>query len=152
MTRALFCAIRKTYKNGATDNLFSLISYSVGDKETSFSKGRTSKVMYMNEKLVPEAMVLSKKIELATRFKLYHEKYASENFQVMNYGIGGKISGHADSQGETVEKSVEVEGRPGKLHSYTVGEKKDSTKRYLWSKTTLITAGVGGAGVEHIFS
>ena len=98
--------------NQLTIKIF-LIPYSVGDKETSFSKGRTSKVMYMNEKLVPEAMVLSKKIELATRFKLYHEKYASENFQVMNYGIGGKISGHADSQGETVEKTMEVEGRPG---------------------------------------
>ena len=104
--------------------------------------------MYMNEKLVPEAMVLSKKIELATRFKLYHEKYASENFQVMNYGIGGKISGHADSQGETVEKSVEVEGRPGKLHSYTVGEKKDSTKRYLWSKTILTIGSVCWPGVD----
>ena len=41
--------------------------YSVGDKETSFSKGRTSKVMYMNEKRWPEAMVLSKKIQMATR-------------------------------------------------------------------------------------
>ena len=31
----------------------------------------------------------------------------------------------------------------------TVGGKKDSTKRYLWSKTTLITDGEGGAGEDH---
>ena len=33
---------------------------------------------------------------------------------------------------------------------HTVGEKKDSTKRYLWSKTTLITGGVGGAWVDPV--
>ena len=52
--------------------------------------------MYMNEKLVPMAMILSKKITLATRYKMKEEKYASENFQVMNYGMGGLISVHAD--------------------------------------------------------
>ena len=31
---------------------------------------------------------------------------------------------------------------------YTVGEKKDSTKRYLWSKTILTTGSVGGPGVD----
>ena len=31
--------------------------------------------------------------------------------------------------------------------TYTVGELKDSTKRYLWSKTTLIASSVSGAGV-----
>ena len=30
----------------------------------------------------------------------------------------------------------------------TVGEKKDSTKRYLWSKTILTTGSVGGPGVD----
>ena len=58
----------------------------VGRKQKSFSKQRTSKVMYMNEHLIPEAMSLSRRIELATRIKLYNEKYASENYQVMNYG------------------------------------------------------------------
>ena len=36
--------------------------YIDGGKDKSFSKGRTSKVMYMNEKLVPEADAVSKKI------------------------------------------------------------------------------------------
>ena len=62
----------------------------------SYSMGRTSKVKYANERLVPETMVLSKRIELSTRFNLFHEHYASENYQIMNYGIGGKISSHLD--------------------------------------------------------
>ena len=52
----------------------------------------------MNEILVPEAMVLSKKISEITRYRLKEERYASENFQIMNYGIGGKISIHVDSE------------------------------------------------------
>ena len=64
-----------------------------------FSKLRTSKVMYMNENLVKEAMILSRRIELVTKSKLSHEQYASENFQIMNYGIGGKISQHTDTSG-----------------------------------------------------
>ena len=71
--------------------------YTSNGSYDNFSKGRTSKVKYANERLVPEAMVLSKKIELATKFNLYHEDYASENYQIMNYGIGGTISPHVDS-------------------------------------------------------
>ena len=56
--------------------------------------------MYINEKLTSKAMKLSKSIELALKLRLSHEKYASENFQIMNYGIGGKISPHIDSDNE----------------------------------------------------
>ena len=42
-------------------------------------------------------MALSRKIERATKFNLYNEKFASENYQIMNYGIGGTISPHVDS-------------------------------------------------------
>ena len=69
------------------------------EKVSSYTQYRTSKVMYMNELLVPEAMDLSRKISQLTRFRLKEEKYASENFQVMNYGIGGKITCHLDSSG-----------------------------------------------------
>lgn len=55
--------------------------------------------MYMNEVLVPEAMKLSEKISQITRYRLKDEKYGSENFQIMNYGIGGRISLHLDSIG-----------------------------------------------------
>ena len=73
------------------------------------SKQRTSKVMYMNEYLETVAMTLSKKIELATHFRLYKEMYASENYQVMNYGIGGQISQHTDSPGIIFKKDYREE-------------------------------------------
>ena len=56
--------------------------------------------MYINEKLSSKDMKVSKSIELALKLRLSHEKYASENFQIMNYGIGGKISPHIDSDNE----------------------------------------------------
>ena len=72
----------------------------------------------MNEKIVPAAMKISKRIELATRLNLYTDKYSSENYQVMNYGIGGKITPHLDSRGvrydqnltdeNTMQKSTEM--------------------------------------------
>ena len=73
--------------------------FTVGAESQGYSKLRTSKVMYMNEKLIPKAMELSKNVELAMRFRLSHERFASENFQIMNYGLGGMISGHVDSHG-----------------------------------------------------
>ena len=33
------------------------------------------------------------------RFNLYEQNLDSENYQLMNYGIGGTISGHVDSSG-----------------------------------------------------
>ena len=67
--------------------------------EKSYSKKRTSKVMYMNELLVPEVMKVSTKIEMITKLFLKSDQYASENYQAMNYGIGGKISSHVDTMG-----------------------------------------------------
>ena len=71
--------------------------YLVNGKEKEFSKFRTSKVMYINEMYDQEVLRISKTIQYITRMKLYHERFASENYQVMNYGIGGKISPHLDS-------------------------------------------------------
>ena len=53
----------------------------------------------MNEYLETVAMTLSKKIELATHFRLYKEMYVSENFQIMVLEDGGQISQHSDSPG-----------------------------------------------------
>jgi hypothetical protein len=55
--------------------------------------------MYQNELREVSARSLSDKIEKATRLNLYSNNLDSENFQVMNYGIGGTISGHVDSTG-----------------------------------------------------
>lgn len=53
----------------------------------------------MNEYRVQEAMSLSNRIQNATLFDIHKENFDSENYQVMNYGIGGTISGHVDSNG-----------------------------------------------------
>ena len=74
--------------------------YVVGKSTVKYSKLRTSKVMYQNERLVEDVMPISDRIEWLTQLKLKHEQFASENFQLMNYGIGGKISPHVDVQGE----------------------------------------------------
>ena len=56
----------------------------------------------MNEHKENAAKKLSDKIEKATRFRLYSDNLDSENYQVMNYGIGGTISGHVDSPGSAL--------------------------------------------------
>ena len=87
-----FVSVRESdnVKNLTKGNLITT-PYITRGGENEFSKERTSKVMYLNELLVPEAMAVSKKVELATRFRLKHEYYASENYQVMNYGNFLKI-------------------------------------------------------------
>lgn len=47
---------------------------------------------------------ISRRIELVTRFNVSGEKYASENFKVMNYGLGGTIQKHWDSTGNFSSK------------------------------------------------
>ena len=42
---------------------------------------------------------LTKRIQLVTRFNLLTEKYSSENYKVMNYGLGGTLQRHWDSVG-----------------------------------------------------
>ena len=73
--------------------------YNQFGKRKQFTKDRTSKMKYMNESLVPEVMNFSKRIELAMKLNLLHEPFASENFQIMNYGLGGKIAYHFDETG-----------------------------------------------------
>ncbi len=53
----------------------------------------------MNEKVYDIADKLSDRIELSMKFQL-KQKFASENYQVMNYGLGGSIVGHVDSIGK----------------------------------------------------
>jgi len=45
------------------------------------------------------AKKLSERVQLAMMFNICKKYLDSENYQVMNYGIGGAISGHLDSEG-----------------------------------------------------
>ena len=62
----------------------------------------------MSDHKVEVVRIVSDRIEGAMRFKLYSEEFASENYQTMNYGIGGTISGHVDSMGKTWSKEIAV--------------------------------------------
>ncbi len=57
--------------------------------------------MYMNEADYKIADRLSDRINLAMKFNV-KPKFGSENYQVMNYGLGGSIVGHIDSIGNYV--------------------------------------------------
>lgn len=65
------------------------------------TNARTSKMMYLSEQTNSDALTFTKRIQMITRFNLSNEPYASENFKVMNYGIGGKVQGHWDSTGNS---------------------------------------------------
>ena len=60
----------------------------------AYSRWRTSKVMYMNERLNYNAMEISRNIELVTNCVLSRKKYDSENFQVLknNQNLTGFFS------------------------------------------------------------
>ena len=55
--------------------------------------------MYMNEKIYPSANAFSKRLNLALKFNVTSQ-FGSENYQVMNYGLGGTIVSHLDSTGK----------------------------------------------------
>ena len=50
--------------------------------------------------------VLPRKVTQITRYRMKEEQFASENYQIMNYGIGGRISMHLDSVGKIFKKLV----------------------------------------------
>ena len=67
-----------------------------GKTVLAYTRRRSSKVVYQSESLRPVLERTSRRINLATKFVLTGEKMASENYQVMNYGMGGTIKVHTD--------------------------------------------------------
>ena len=80
------------------------------DGPSNFSKERTSKIMYLNELFEKNMLTVSKKIEMVTQTYLKNEACASENYQIMNYGLGGKISPHVDSIGRQFQEKDNLSG------------------------------------------
>ena len=68
------------------------------------STARTSKMTYLNDLKKDKLQQITKRIQLLTRFSLMSEKFASENYKIMNYGLGGKVQGHWDSTGNITGK------------------------------------------------
>ena len=79
--------------------------YAVGNKNLDFSYDRTSKIHYLSERTDNLTRRLTKRLELSMAYNMFltDRPYTSENYQIMNYGIGGKIGLHLDGdpQGET---------------------------------------------------
>ena len=65
-----------------------------------FSYDRISKVHYLSERTDNLTWRITKRLELAMAYNLYiaDRPYTSENYQIMNYGIGGQISLHLDDR------------------------------------------------------
>merc|ERR1719150_2040944 len=73
--------------------------YLTGQELQEFSYDRTSKVHYLSERTDNLTRRLTKRLELAMAYNIYvaDRPYVSENYQIMNYGIGGKIGLHLDT-------------------------------------------------------
>ena len=57
--------------------------YLIGEIEKKFSKLRVSKIKYINELQDENALKISQKIEMATKFVLFQTLFDSENYQVI---------------------------------------------------------------------
>ena len=82
--------------------------YLVGGKLQRYSGRRTSKLLYMSEASLPDLSAVTARLERATRFSLTGHRLDAENYQVMNYGVGGSIDVHRDSEGLAVAGSTEA--------------------------------------------
>ena len=84
--------------------------YNVNNIQQESSNLRSSKVHYESERTLGLIRRISKRLELATGFKVFLEDrpYTAENYQVMNYGLGGKISLHSD--GNEMAEDAKVGG------------------------------------------
>ena len=82
--------------------------YAAGNKLLDFSYDRTSKVHYLSERTDNLTQRLSKRLGLAMAYNIYLDDrpYTSENFQIMNYGIGGKIGLHLDTSNAAQENGI----------------------------------------------
>jgi prolyl 4-hydroxylase len=70
----------------------------VAGRVEAYTGRRSSKVVYQSEALSPVLAAMSRTTERVTGLRLTGEKFASENWQVMNYGLGGTIRVHTDVQ------------------------------------------------------
>jgi prolyl 4-hydroxylase len=73
---------------------------------------RTSKVTYRSERQLPALADWSARLERATGLRLRTDKFDSENYQIMNYGLGGAILAHRDSDDVSLDDPTFSESWP----------------------------------------
>ena len=94
---------------------------------------RTSKVVYRSEAGVPALEKTSRRLSMATRTVINKAQYDSENYQIMNYGLGGAILVHKDvDDPNQVDESYSVSIRDDKNYS----EPPDLGPHCLWRPQT----------------
>ena len=89
-------------KDEARGNLVTttLVDFNNEGADDTYTNRRTSKVTYRSEKSMPSPLAKwTKRIELSTQLDLTSSRMSSENYQIMNYGLGGAILTHRDSTG-----------------------------------------------------
>ena len=69
--------------NSAVKDKLVTTPYLVDGIEKKFSKLRVSKIKYINELQDENALKISQKIEMATKFVLFQTLFDSENYQVI---------------------------------------------------------------------
>ena len=78
-----------------------------GDVKDGYTSRRTSKVTYRSERSLADPLRgWTRRIEQATRLDLTSTKLSSENYQIMNYGLGGAILTHRDSDDKGLEDPI----------------------------------------------
>ena len=76
---------------------------------SAYTDRRTSKIKYISHREDSLAFKLNRKISDALNFDLNGDHVPAENYQLMNYGIGGFIELHIDSNSPTDEKDIDYE-------------------------------------------
>ena len=82
--------------------------YTSNGEVREFSYDRISKVHYLSERTDNLTWRITKRLELAMAYNLYiaDRPYTSENYQIMNYGIGGQISLHLDDTNVPTDNGI----------------------------------------------
>lgn len=72
-------------------------------EDTAGTSRRTSKVTYRSEASLPPLAAWTRRFELATALSMTKQRTDSENYQIMNYGLGGAILTHRDSDNANLD-------------------------------------------------
>ena len=75
--------------------------YVVNGVQEEFSYKRSSKIKYVSERTDLTALAISRRLEAALGLRVFQPgaRFTAENYQLMNYGLGGVISLHLDEEG-----------------------------------------------------
>jgi len=70
--------------------------FQIGRETSFYTSQRVSKRLHLNEQQFQQGLESSKRIGLATKWTVHTEKGASDDYNIINYGIGGQIEIHVD--------------------------------------------------------